>query len=266
MKKTKAAEPETAEVLKTKILLFDVETSPNIGYCWGKFEQNIIAFIKQRQIICFSWQWLHEKKVHVLGLPDFPGYAHDRDDNRKLILALHELVSKADVIVGHNIDGFDDKRANTDFLKHGLMPPPPHKTIDTLKVARAKFDFNSNRLGDLGQFLGLGKKIRHWGFELWERCLSGDPKAWALMKKYNKGDVRLLKKIYLKERPWMTGHPDVNAKDGMSRCPVCKSDHVIRSGWVIVSGGRKMRFHCMDCGKWSSGMFMPRNGAWKFKA
>ena len=247
---TKSARTETATA---KILFFDVETSPNIGYTWGVWEQNVIKVIRPRQIICFSWKWLGEKKSHVLAMPDFPGYRKDRENNKLLIMALHRLISQADIVVGHNIDGFDDKRSNTDFIRHGLNPPPPHKTVDTLKVARSKFQFNSNKLNDLGLFLNVGQKVKHCGFELWERCLSGDMKAWGLMKRYNRGDVDLLERVYLKERPWMTNHPAIKPRDNGNRnppCPMCHERRLISRGFQINRKGRIPRVQCQGCGCW----------------
>jgi hypothetical protein len=252
--KTKPVRVETAAKDVSRILLLDVETSPNIGYTWGTWEQNVIKVIQQRQIICFAWKWLGDKETQVLALPDFPAYRRNRQDNRALIHEFHALISKADIAVGHNIDGFDDKRANTDFIRHGLPPPPPHKTIDTLKIARSKFGFNSNRLDDLGEFLGIGKKVKHWGFELWERCMQGDPEAWALMKKYNRGDIDpLLEGVYLKFRPWMTNHPNLNKPDGHVGCPVCRSVRFKRHGWNRNKWGTAPRFQCLDCRKCFSG-------------
>jgi hypothetical protein len=170
-----------------------------------------------------------------------------------LVLELHRLISQSSVAIGHNVDRFDDRRANTDFIKHNLPPPPPHKTIDTLKVAKKYFDFNSNKLDSLGEFLGVGRKVKHSGFEMWERCLEGDQDAWDSMKRYNAQDVALLERVYLKLRPWMQGHPDLNAPDGHIGCPACRGTSLQRRGWSIASHGRSPRFQCRDCGKWSKG-------------
>lgn len=247
-----------------KVLLFDIETSPNIAYVWGKYEQDALGdFIKERQIISVAWKWLGEKEVHVLAMPMLKTYKRDPDNNKALVLRLHELMCRADVVVGHNVDSFDDPMSNLEFLLQGLTPPPPHKTVDTLKFARHKFRFNSNKLGDLGARLGLGKKVHTGGFALWAGCLRGDPKSWERMMRYNKGDVSLLEKVYLKMRPWMTSHPDMNAVDSHVGCPICRGTRLQRRGWSILSGGRCMRFQCLDCGKWSRGKLMSRE--WKFK-
>jgi len=257
---TKSARTETAP----RVLLYDLETSPIIGYTWGTWETDVIKIIQQRQIISFAWKWLGESKVNCLALPDFPGYIEDKKNNRPLIMALHKLFSQADIVVGHNVKKFDDKRSMTDFIRHKLPPPPPHKQVDTLEFARSKFDFTSNRLDDLGQFLELGRKVKHPGFEMWEGCLAGERESWALMRKYNKQDVALLEKIYLRLRPYMMRHPNMSAPEGLEGCPVCKSKKLERRGWNISQKGKAPRFQCQDCGKWSSGSFILKDRRWRF--
>jgi hypothetical protein len=257
---TKPARVETA----TRVLLYDIETSPNLAYVWGKFEQNALGdFVQERQIISFAWKWLGESEVQCLSLRSFSGRAKASDNNRALILRLHALMSQADIVVGHNVMEFDDKMANTGFVKHGLKPPPPHKAVDTLRIARDKFRFNSNRLNDLGKFLDLGEKVRHSGFDLWLGCLRGDPKSWTTMELYNKGDVTLLEKIYLKLRPW-GNHPSMTALDGFDGCPHCRaaSKRVQWRGWQIAGGKRQRRAQCQDCGHWCRGV--QTKAGWRF--
>jgi hypothetical protein len=55
------------------VLLYDLETSPNIGYTWGTRETDVIKIIHPRQIISIAWKWLGETEVKVLSLPSFPG-------------------------------------------------------------------------------------------------------------------------------------------------------------------------------------------------
>ena len=241
---------------KVKILFFDIETSPNIVYTWGYYEQNVIKVIKERKIISVAWKWYGNKTVHSMCIPDFYGYNNCIKNNERLIRKLHSLFCSADVLVGQNSDNFDIKMANSEFVQYGLTPPPPHKTIDTLKVARSKFRFNSNKLNDIGIRLGLGEKIKTGGFELWENCMAGKKDAWALMVKYNKQDVVLLEKVYLKFRGWVKNHPNMNAFDLRPVCTTCKSNNILKRGWFFSKIGRRHRYQCYDCGNWMVGQLI----------
>lgn len=246
-----------------KVLLFDIETSPNLAFIWGKYEQDALGdFVKERQIISVAWKWLGEKQVHVLALPMLDSYKTKPEDNSQIIAKLHALMSEADILVGHNVDDFDDKMANSEFILYGLKPPPPHRTVDTLKFARHKFRFNSNKLGDLGKKLGLGVKVHTGGFSLWAGCMAGDKKSWDLMMRYNKQDVALLEKVYLKMRPWMKNHPNLAAIERPAGCPACNSNQLERRGWIIGRTGQSPRFQCKDCGRWSKGSLVKKE--WKF--
>lgn len=259
-----------------KTLLFDVECSPNVGFTWGRWEQNVIEFLKEKQIISIAYQWYPAPEIHVIALPDFRGYKPDtllsvlgdgesKNTNGALMKAFHKVISKADIAIGHNIDSFDDKLVNTDFIVNKLTPIPPHKTVDTLKVARARFAFQGNRLGDLGARLGLGKKVRHWGFRLWRRCMAGDPKAWNLMRRYNAGDIKLLRRVYEKMRPWMLNHPNMTVLDGRMGCPTCRGTRMQRRGRRLTKSGWSISFQCQTagCRRWMTAIIV--NGQLRFK-
>ena len=249
-----------------RVLFFDIETTPNLAWIWKKYEQNAIGdFVKERHMIVFAWKWMGEKKIHALSLPMFPRFKKDKDDNTDLVKALHRLFSEADIVVGHNLDWFDVPMANVEFIGHGMNPPSPYKTVDTLKVARREFRFNSNKLGDLGKKLGFGDKAETGGFSLWTGCIRGDLKAYERMAAYCKRDVGLLEKIYYKLRPWMRSHPDMNALDENVGCPHCRHKDLMSRGWAIVGGGRRKRFVCKRCHKWSQGRFIKSKDAWKFR-
>ena len=230
---------------KLKILIWDIETSPNLAYVWGQYEQNVIKQVKESEIISIAWKWLGEKTTHSLCLNDFK-------KNREECLAkkLHEIINEADVVVAHNGRRFDVKMANRTFIHYGLTPPSPYKIIDTLTVAKGKFRFNSNHLNDLGEYLGLGKKLETGGFGLWIGCMANQKKSWDLMKKYNKQDVILLEKVYIKMLPWIDNHPNVLVENVFS-CPNCGGTHLQSRGWSITSMFKKRRVQCQDCGKWS---------------
>lgn len=241
-------------ITKPKILLFDIETAPNLAYVWAHYEQNVLSHVRERYVLSFAAKWLGEKEIIVKALPDYKGYKPHTDCDASLMKDLWDLFDQADVIVGHNLDRFDIKRSNARFIKHGLGPPQTYKTIDTRKQARKHFDFNSNKLDDLGNFLGVGRKVKHTGFDLWLQCMAGDEAGWKVMRKYNKQDVLLLERVYLELRPWMEAHPNLNViMNRETGCPKCGSKKIYQRGYRPTNTGRTPRFKCEDCGGWGTG-------------
>ena len=230
--------------MKNKILLFDLETSPNIAYSWnGKYEVNIIEFIEEKYIMSVAYKWLGEKGVHCFNLGQY------KFNHKKFIAELHKLFNDAEVNIAHNGDSFDIKMANREFIKYGFQPPSPYKQIDTLKIARSKCKFNDNRLDALGEFLGLGRKKETGGFPLWKSCMRNEKDGWRLMTKYNKQDVVLLEQVYLKLRAWATTVPNF-IEDG-EICPCCGSkEKTMQGNKRMTNSFYKKRYQCSKCGRW----------------
>lgn len=235
-----------------KILLFDIETAPAKGWFWGVWETNVIEVEQHGYMLSFSAKWLGQNKVITYTLNDFKGHKAYSNDDKKLVSKLAELLNEADIVVAQNGDRFDLTTTNTRLIANNLPPIAPLKTIDTLKVARSKFKFLSNKLDDLGNFLGVGRKIAHTGKHLWFGCMANDKKAWAMMKKYNVQDVILLEAVYLKLRPWITNHPNHNFFNGeTNKCPNCNSSQLHARGKRRTLTSEYKRYVCKDCGAWS---------------
>jgi len=221
-----------------KVLLLDIETLPNLAWVWDYYEQNVLQIEKERELACFAYKWKGEKRVNVLSQRSM--------GLRELVRRLHGVIDEADIIVGHNVQNFDLKMANSFFVEQGMKPPSPYKVIDTLNIARSKFRFNSNHLNDLGSYLGVGSKVEIGGFKLWLGCLKGDKKSWRKMEEYNKGDVVLLEKVYEKLSPWAN---TPFKKLGMT-CPNCGGTKLQSRGWNINKVFMQRRYQCQDCGHW----------------
>jgi RNase_H superfamily len=239
-------------VPEPKILLFDIETSLTRVYVFDLYPKhggtNVVEIDEPWYMLSFSWKWLGQKHTCVAALPDFPGYAKNRSCDKALVTELYRLISEADIIVAHNGDRFDLRKSNARFIEHGFAPPAPYKTVDTLKIARKHFKFDSNRLDDLGHFLGVGRKLANTGKALWLGCMSGDPKSWDKMRRYNKQDVRLLEAVYLKLRAWTTTHPNLDHYTRANACPVCQSKDLVRHSFAYISTGKRQRMTCKGCG------------------
>jgi uncharacterized protein YprB with RNaseH-like and TPR domain len=236
---------------KQKVLFYDTENTPTVVTTWGLWEQNAIETLEEWYMLSYAYKWEGEKKVHVVALPDFKGYVKDKKNDKALCESLHKLFNEADLVVAHNGDEHDQKKSNARFIYHGLTPPAPYKSIDTKKVAKKYFKFNSNSLNNLGTYLRLGNKIENSGIKLWRACMEGDMKAWRIMKKYNKQDVVLLEKVYHILTPWMQNIPRFHKDKKV--CPRCQGEHYQSRGkWKYITGDYQ-RLQCMDCSHWYKG-------------
>jgi hypothetical protein len=237
-----------------RIALLDIETAPSLGYFWGRmWETNILDVKSQWYILCFSYKWLGEKTIHTHSLPDYTGYSKNKEDDRRLTGDLWTMLDEADIVIAHNGDQFDLKKTNARLIANGYKPPSMYKSIDTLKIARRYFKFESNKLADLGPYLNIGKKLPHTGFNMWLGCIRGDKAAWKMMEDYNRHDVELLEKVYYELRPWATNHPDLTLYTDSPGCPTCQSKHVTKQGFSIKRSKKYQQYQCQGCGHWFHG-------------
>ena len=239
--------------MSAKIILLDIETAPGLGYAWEKYDTNIIAFERPWFMLSFAWMQFGTEDVYVRALSDYVDYKPGGTDDRLLLSDLWNVLDAADIVVAHNGDAFDIKKSNARFVIHDMPPPSTYKTVDTLKIAKKHFKFESNKLNDLGQYLGVGGKAPTTGWSLWKGCMDGDPDAWEMMKAYNIQDVQLLEKVYVKLRAWSTTHPDLNLYSHAEACPTCQSSNVQRRGFSYAKTQVRQRFQCQGCGSWYSG-------------
>jgi len=243
----------TTKILQTKRrrLFFDCETSPNIGLFWeAGFKKNITTenIIKERAIICICYKWEDEKEVYSLQW--------DSKQNDKTMLTKFILVAnKANELVGHNGDKFDLAWIRTRCLFHHIDMFPTYTTIDTLKVARSKFKFQSNRLNYIAEFLGLGGKIKT-EYNLWKDILlKNDKIAMEKMIKYCKKDVTLLEQVFKALRGHMIPKTHYGVVFGEDRgtCPECGSDDLIKNNKVTTATGlTRIQYKCKGCNLYHS--------------
>lgn len=234
-----------------RILFLDVETAPNLGWVWGKWQQNVIQFEKNWHLLSFAYKWANEKEVHFHGLNEYPGYAEDKENDELLMRDLWDILNEADIVIAHNGKTFDLPKINTRFITHGMKPTSPYKIVDTLLIARKVFAFDSNKLDDLARYLGFGKKLPHEGFHLWHGCMTGDPASWEKMKQYNMHDVSLLEELYYLIRAWDQKPPQVNKGETVVHaCPRCSSHRIQKRGFSYTAKGKKQRFQCLNCSGW----------------
>lgn len=177
---------------EARILIYDIETSPNIGWFWrAGYKQTITPeqILEERKVICVSYKWHGEDEVYNLT------WDNDKDD-RFLIEQFVEVLNEADLIVAHNGDNFDLKWLRTRALVHGIPMLPNYKQADTLKIAKRKLYANSNKLDYLLKLFGLDQK-KKLGREVWLKIfLFNDKEAMTEMLDYCDRDVTALEQLY----------------------------------------------------------------------
>ena len=237
-----------------RILTLDIETAPNLVYCWGLWQQNIpISFIVEPTYV-LSWaaKWLDQKIVY-----------YRRHDDPDFLDLIWELLDTADAVVHYNGNAFDIKHLNREFVEAGMDKPFMPRNIDLLKTIRQQFKFPSNKLDYVIRRL-LGKiKTDTGGIQTWLGCMNGDPAAWTTMRKYNKDDVLLTEELYLHIRGWIKGHPNHGLYVEDQESPVCRncgSERVQSRGWQALNVRSYMRYKCMDCGANLRGRKMVQGG------
>lgn len=172
-------------------LFFDIEVSPNIVSTWrigNKISIHHDSIIQERAVICICYKWSDEDEVHSLKWED--------GDDKEMLKKFSKILYEADEIVTQNGDNFDVKWLRTRCIYHRIQMPKKFNSIDTLKMARAGFKFNSNKLDYMGKFLKLGEKI-HTEPDLWTKIVMKKCKQSMIkMIDYCKQDVLLLERVY----------------------------------------------------------------------
>lgn len=230
-----------------KRLFFDIETSPMIGWFWRTGKQYVDArqIQKHKRIICISYKWQYEDKVHTLKWSN-------KQSDRSIVKKFIKILGEADEIVAHNGDRFDIKEIRTRAIKEGVLMFPKYRTFDTLKKARKYFNFNSNRLDYLGEVLKVGRKLDHEGIDLWLSVLDDDKDALQRMIDYCEQDVILLEDVFHALSPYIdhnTNHSVQNNK-GKANCPNCASEKVKLSHTDTTPMGYiKRHMKCGTCRK-----------------
>lgn len=235
---------------KKKRLFFDIETSPNIGFFWSagyKLNVPYSNIIKERAIICICYKWAGEDKVYSLTWDN-------NQDDKKMLEKFMSVANEAAELVGHNGDKFDLPWIRTRCIFHRVPAFPTYTTIDTLKHARSKFRFNSNRLDYIAQYLNVGEKLETGGFDLWKDIvLNKDKEALEKMVTYCKNDVTILEKVHDQLSNYVPHKTHYGVANGGERysCPECGSEDLrFSQKRYTATGTPRVQLQCNECHKY----------------
>jgi len=235
-----------------KRLIFDIETSPNIGWFWQAHWKTNIGphqIREERRVICVSYKWENEAKVHNLSW----------DENKQdatMLEAFTKILLQADEVITHNGDRFDIPWLRTRCVILGLPFPTYIKSLDTLKKVKSMFNFQRNTLNYIAKVIGLGGKIPIQG-SVWEEVVFTPSKypeykaAMTTMVEYCDYDVVLLEDVFHKILSYIKPVSHVGRAKGKERhsCPNCGSeDMTYLKHTVTASGIIKRHIQCEPCG------------------
>ena len=239
---------EKKKIKKANILIFDIETAPLRAYVWSRWKQNIYLeqTISEWFMICWSAKWLGSEEVFSECLT--PNEIREEKDSR-IVKQLWSLIDQADIVIAHNGKRFDVPKINSRFIMAGLPPTSTYIQIDTKEVAAKQFGFSSNKLDALAEYFNIEHKD-DTDFELWANCMKGDQKALDYMESYNRKDVIILEKVYLKLRPWIKNHPNIGLyqEENVMVCPTCGSKDLEEDGSFYYTSANKYKIMRCSCG------------------
>lgn len=237
---------------KPKILIFDIETAPMLGYVWSLWENNISLeqLYKDWHILSWSAKWLDDPPNKIMY--EDQRNAKNVENDKKILKKIWKLLDESDIVIVQNGKAFDHKKLNARFILHGMQPPSSYKIVDTLLIAKKHFAFTSNKLAYMSDKLCVKykklKPTKFPGFSMWLECLAGNLKAWKEMEIYNKHDVLALEELYYKLVPWDNSINYNLYSDTLDLMCSCGSHNFVRNGYSYTNSGKFHRYKCKDCG------------------
>jgi len=235
-----------------KVLIYDIETAPLMGYVWGLWENNVglNQIYSDWHVLSWSAKWLGDPPNKVMYMDQRK--AKNIENDKDILEGIWKLLDEADIVVTQNGKSFDNKKLNARFIMQGMQPPSSYRNIDTKILAKRHFGFTSNRLEYMTDKLCKKyKKQKHAkfsGFELWKGCLNGNLAAWKEMEKYNKYDVLSLEELYNILEPWDNGINFNIYSNSTEHVCKCGSTDLKRNGYFYTNAGKYQRYKCRSCG------------------
>lgn len=193
--------------------------------------------------ICAAWNWYGEDKVHFAAEWQTGG----RDT---FLRKTWNALDRAQILVGHNIIGFDIKKLRTEWAEIGLKAPSPTKPYDTLKAARREFGAESNTLDSLCKRFGVVAKTDRYKVQMARDAVAGVRAAQQQIKAYNCGDIAASRGFYDFIRPWDASHPHsvIGVCDDRPTCNSCWGDNLEPNGFTLANLILYRLYRCRGCG------------------
>lgn len=200
------------------------------------------SVIEWPRTICVAWQFYGSRAVE---------FASEWGDGREgMLRRTWGAYDQADLLYGHNVERFDTRNLNAEWLTLGLNPPSPLKILDTLKEARKTFGFESNTLASLTQRLGVSTKTDKYNVAMARAAVAGSKSDQRRIKAYNVGDIHASREFVDRLRGWIPSHPHnlMGTIDDRPVCNQCWQDDLEPNGIKLANQITYRLFRCKNCG------------------
>ena len=203
--------------------------------------------------ICAAWKWYDSEHVEFASEWEVGGYDG-------FMRRVWDVFDQADLIIGHNADRFDVRHLLGGWAEMGLPAPSPYKVIDTLKIARATFAYESNTLDALNKRLGIDAKTDKYDVKIARAAVNGDKEAQDTLAAYNRGDIVASEALFDRLRPFSKGIPHLGMwSDDELACPSCGSTMTATGKTVHANVQRYEHLTCPNCGNHARGTTRLKN-------
>ena len=268
----KHIQPRIAPTVNVNAVTLDVERIPGRHSTWHRGQtitgpfwdlNEIKAWTGKRihaddvsewpRTICAAWKWYDQEDVEFAAEWEVGGYDG-------FMRAVWDVFDQADLIIGHNADRFDARHLMGGWAEMGLPAPSPHKVIDTLKIARGTFAYESNTLDALNKRLGIDAKTDKYDSRVAKAAVAGDKEAQDRIRFYNMGDITASEALFDRLRPYAKGIPHLGMwTDDEMACPSCGSTMTATGKTVHANVQQYEHLHCPNCGAHARGTTTLKN-------
>lgn len=194
--------------------------------------------------LCVSYRWYGQQRVNRTSLW--------KDGARGMAEHMWRVFDEADIVVGYNHVGFDNKHMRTAWDEFDMPDPSPWKDIDLLRVVRGRNGMESKTLLAVTQRLDIETKTARYDVDQARAAAAGNRKAQREISAYCDGDVVATEGLYDRLRGKIKHGPHVaSMPGGMERphCPDCGSEDAKKNGLGVKQVLVYQRYRCNDCGK-----------------
>lgn len=268
----KHIQPRIAPTVNARVVTLDIERIPGRVRTWHRgftiegdvWDLNALKDITRRRIhaddmiewprtICAAWKWYDSSDVEFAAEWEVGGYDG-------FMRQVWEVFNDADLIIGHNADRFDARHLMGGWAEMGLPAPSPYKVIDTLKIARGTFAYESNTLDALNKRLGIDAKTDKYDVKVARAAVNGDKNAQEALSAYNRGDIIASEALFDRLRPFAKGIPHLGMwTDDELACPSCGSTMTATGKTVHANVQKYEHLRCDNCGAHARGTARLKN-------